>query len=110
MLNWERLQKEESAEPKLKSFGGKAIGRYKQLVTIDLAPKLVSTKYKKILFRLSTSPPELTSGAGLDTRCPLTGGVVLRMRHCNTISNLLNYHDEVPLHNPSLTESCYEAL
>ena len=86
------------------------MGGYKQLVTIDLAPKLVSTKYKKILFRQSTSPPELTSGAGLDTRCPLTGGVVLRMSHCNTISNLLNYHNEVPLHNPSLTDSCYEAL
>ena len=110
MLNWESLHKEECAEPKLKSFGGKVMGRYKQLVTIDLASKLVPTKYKNILFRLSTSPPELTSGAGLDTRCPLTGGVVLRMRHCNTISNLLNYHDEVPLHNPSLTESCYEAL
>ena len=86
------------------------MGRYKQLVTIDLASKLVPTKYKNILFRLSTSPPELTSGAGLDTRCPLTGGGVLRMRHCNTISNLLNYHDEVPLHNPSLTDSCNEAL
>ena len=62
------------------------------------------------LFRQSTSPPELTSGAGLDTRCPLTGGVVHRMSHCNTISNLLNYHNEVPLHNPSLTDSCNEAL
>ena len=32
------------------------------------------------LFRQSTSPPELTSGAGLDTRCPLTGGIVVEFR------------------------------
>ena len=93
MLNWESLHKEECAEPKLKSFGGKVMGRYKQLVTIDLAPKLVSTKYKKILFRLSTSPPELTSGAGLDTRCPLTGGIVVEFRT----------YDEACSHNFLLT-------